>query len=113
MKVVCTDGSNHGEILFSLLDVDGDSIDEVLTRRGRSPVRGTGTANEAGIEVPIKVPARMTVTVPSAQAVNGTWRWKCPQCRCDRRVTNANMRKWIELVTTRGSTTLDISGLPG
>ena len=112
MVVVCTGMGTHGRIEFQTLKVTGSEISEVTTRRGKSPIRGAGSALEDGEEIRINVPARMIVTVESSRAKNGSWRWKCPQCHRDRPLTDANLRKWIELQQSLGVSSLDISHLP-
>lgn len=110
--VICTGKGTHGSIELAQLDVTDDDIKEVTTRRGRAPVRGNGTAREDGRQIPISIGPRMIVPVTPSRTGHGTWRWKCPKCHRDRPLTEANLRKWITLVTGNGATVLDISHLP-
>jgi hypothetical protein len=112
IAVICTGKGDHGRIDFDSFTVDGGNIEHVNVRRGRSPIQGQGTAVEDGAELPISIGARMVVPVKPAQADNGTWRWRCPQCGRDRPLANANLRKALLGLAANSVLTLDVSLLP-
>lgn len=112
VTVCCTGKGTHGRIDWDRFDVIGDDVTHVTTRRGRSQVRGKGTAQEDGRQIPIGIGARMIVPASPSQAEHGTWRWKCPKCRCDRPLTDANLRAALIMLARTGSPLLDISRLP-
>lgn len=110
ITVICTGKGTHGRIDFDSFDVDGDDIQHVNVRRGKSPIKGTGTAHEDDREIPIGVGPRMVVPVTPGQAENGTWRWRCP-CGQDRPLGNARLRKALLGLVANNVSTLDVSHL--
>ena len=112
ITVCCTGKGTHGRIDWDRFDVIRDDIEHVTTRRGRSPLRGEGTAQEDGRQIPISIGARMIVPATPSRADHGTWRWKCPKCGRDRPLTDANLRAALILLARNGEPVLDISRLP-
>jgi hypothetical protein len=113
LQVICTGKGEHGRIVAAELDVaDDGTVSEVLVRRGRSPIRGKGTAAIGGRELPVNITARMTVTTESVIGANGTLRWRCPKCKLDRPLSGENLRRLSAHQIALASNCLDLSKLP-
>ncbi len=110
IQPICSGRGSHGRISFAPLTVEGANITERLVRSARSPwnagtvIRADGETQDA--------PTRMIVSADSARWGDDAWRWKCPRCKKDARVTTSNLLAWIKAQGSRESYSLDLALLP-
>ena len=107
----CTGEGSHGKITFGALLFDGDTVTEQLTRQGRAPWKQGTVLSVDGEQQ--DAPTRMIVAAPSARTAGADpWRWKCPACQLDRRMTTRSLIAWMRIQAGTSNYTLDISHLP-
>ena len=112
LRIICSGGGSHGEIVATEIDVVDGAVTEVLVRRGRSPVSGKGSGVVDGVTVPVELGSRAVVSTQPVIGANGTLHWKCPKCRRDRPVAGDKLTAWAALAISRGRVALDLSALP-
>lgn len=115
-KVVCTGRGHHGRISFGDITIhpDGSITEQAHRLRANAPKSGRWTTVPTptrGILAVIGQTGPLARTSPAPHRTpNGLWRWRCPSCGLDRRLTDARLRDWISLAEPGGL--LDISALP-
>lgn len=109
ITLYCTDRGSHSRVHFDAFDVDGEDVELVRFRRGKSPVSGAGTAVEDGSVVPVAVPARALLPVAGHQDDRGTWRWRCVRCGRDFRLTDVNLRRLVAGLASDPAVSADLS----
>ena len=112
ITVCCTGKGTHGRVQWPALLVDGDSIIELLVRKGRSGLPTNTPVNAEGEAYVGELMSFAMLPVESHRQPDGGWRWKCPKCRLDKPLSNDNLRKWVDSLLTRGDKVADISHIP-
>lgn len=124
VKVVCTRTENarptHGQVTIAVLDfypLENGSwvVNERDTRERPFPAGGPQVVtwvDEEGVEHEgtATIGDRAIDSAPSTRKVTGGWLWRCPKCRMNRPLSEANLLRWREALPDRR--VLDISLLP-
>jgi hypothetical protein len=108
ITVCCTGKGRHGRIELDTLAIDGDTITAL-------PIRvGPGSGLPAGATVIASGELVDFALMPSKNATpeKDGWRWKCPKCGIDKRVSNQDLAAWAKALLTHGRAVADISQLP-